>query len=481
MSIKSKIISGLGWTAGASFLGQLVTWGITIVVMRILSPADYGLLAMSSVFVAFLSMMAAAGLGPAIIQASAIDDGRMRQLLGLIITINIALFLLLYVAAPAISRFFGEPRLVDIVRVLSAQFVLSAFAVIPDALLGRALKFKPRALVELSSSIAGAAVTLALALAGQGVWSLVAGAMATSISRVIGFNLLVPQVGWPIFSIRGVGPFLAFGGNVTASRVLWFFYSQADVFIVGRVLGKEALGFYSVAMHLASLPVQKVSGILNQVAFPAFSQIQNDKTQIAAHVAKSVRAMSFFAFPILWGISSVAPEFIGLLLGSKWHAAILPLQVLPAIMPLRMISNFLPSAVDAVGRPDISVKNLVSASIIMPLAFVLGVQWGVQGLCIAWLVAFPVVFLGNLLRALPAVNLRLGDLLMTIAWPVFASTLMYAAVFAMGKALSPDLSAGLRLVLLVATGALVYGGLALTTNRRGLVEIRAFMKQPPTP
>ncbi|WP_336511698.1 oligosaccharide flippase family protein [Candidatus Accumulibacter phosphatis] len=119
-----------------------------------------------------------------------------------------------------------------------------------------------------------------------------------------------------------------------------FFYSQADMFVAGKLLGKEALGFYSVAMHLASLPVQKVSGILNQVAFPAFSKIQNDSATVKLHVLKSVRILSFLSFPVLWGISSIAPEIVQLLLGPKWEPAILPLQILPMIMPLRMISNF---------------------------------------------------------------------------------------------------------------------------------------------
>lgn len=477
MSFVSKVAVGLGWMAGANFLSQVVTWAITIVVMRILSPSDYGLLAMASVFVALLSMMATAGLGPAIVQASEIDDAKLRQLLGLIIVLNTVLFLLLFAAAQPIATFFDEPRLTDIIRVLSAQFVIASFAVIPESLLQRELKFKTRALVDLSSNVAGGAVTLALALSGYGVWSLVAGTMVSVTGKTIGQNLAAPYLRWPGLSLRGIGPMIAFGGNVTAARVLWFFYSQADMFIAGKMLGKEALGFYSVAMHLASLPVQKITGVLNQVAFPAFAQIQHDSQVVAAYFLKGVRLLNFFAFPVLWGISSTAPELVRLLLGVKWEPAILPLQVLPAIMPLRMIGGFLNSAVDGVGRPDISVKNLISASVIMPAAFLIGSRWGIEGLCIAWLIGYPVLFFGNLLRALPALGLTVSEVMRAMAWPTLASMTMYGSVIFVSRVLlqqTPDVE---RLALMIIVGAIVYGGLAITTNRDGCKQVVGVLRQ----
>jgi len=477
MSLKSKLMVGFGWVAGANFAGQVVTWGITIVVMRILNPSDYGLLAMASVFVAFLSMMAAAGLGPAIVQAVQIDDGKLRQLQGLILILNVALFMLLFLTAPLIAVFFEESRLKDIVRVLSFQFVISGFSVIPESLLGRALMFKIRAQVDLISNIAGGGMTLVLALSGSGVWALVAGAMVSATGKAIGLNLATPYFRWPNFSLNGIWPLIAFGGHVTTARVLWFFYSQADMIIAGKLLGKEVLGFYSVAMHLASLPVQKISGVINQIAFPAFSQIQRDSQVVSGQFLKAAHTLSFFAFPVLWGVSSVAPELVLLLLGTQWTPAVLPLQVLPAIMPLRMISNFLPSAVDAVGRPDITVKNLISASLLMPGAFLVGAQWGIEGLCIAWLIGFPIVFYGNLLRTLPAIRVNIGDLLRAMARPALNSMVMYAAVVWTGKVMLLNTTHTQRLSLMILVGVIVYGVLTMATNRNGCRMVTGLLRR----
>ncbi len=475
MSFKSRVVSGFGWVAGANFLGQLVTWIITIAVMRLLNPSDYGLMSMATLFVAFLSMMATAGLGPAIVQAISIDDGKLRQLFGLITTLNVVLCVALFSAAPLIAGFFDEQRLTDIVRVLSLQFVIVGLAVIPESMLARELKFKARALVDLISHIAGGLTTLALAYSDFGVWSLVAGATVSVTGKSLGLNLVAPYFCWPTISLKGMAPLLIFGGNVTATRILWFFYSQADVFITGKLLGKEALGFYSVAMHLASLPVQKLSGILNQVAFPAFAQIQGDPSSVARHLLKSIRLLSFFAFPVLWGISSVAPELVAVVLGSKWELAILPLQILPAIMPLRMINTFLPTVVGAIGKPEISLKNLIVASIVMPAAFLVGVQWGIPGLCIAWVVAFPLVFLANLVSALPAVGLRLDSFLAAILRPALSSGVMYCSVMLMGQFVSDDTNGIARLLALVSVGAITYAVASALTNRDGCTEVLSIL------
>jgi len=194
-------------------------------------------------------------------------------------------------------------------------------------------------------------------------------------------------------------------------------------------------------------------------------------------VLKAVRMLCFFSFPVLWGISSIAPELVRLVLGPKWELAILPLQILPAIMPFRMVSNFLPSAVDAVGRPDLTVKNLITASIVMPAAFLIGGQWGIQGLCLAWLIAFPVVFLTNLTRSLPAIHIALAPFLMTMARPAMASAAMYGAVLATGQLIPADTAGLLRTVILVLVGGLTYATLALTTNRSGCQEVLQVVRR----
>jgi O-antigen/teichoic acid export membrane protein len=270
--------------------------------------------------------------------------------------------------------------------------------------------------------------------------------------------------------LSGIRNLLSFGGNVTLSRLLWFFYTQADTAIIGKLLGKETLGFYSIAMQLASLPVLRISSIINQVAFPVFSRIQDNREQFSSFILKAARVLSLVGFPVLWGISSVADEVVSLFLGEKWHSAILPLQLLALMMPLRMIANFLPSAVDALGRPDVTMRNVLLSSIVMPVAFLIGCNWGLEGVAFSWIIAYPLVFFINTVRMLRVIELRLSDFFSAIT-PAMGTTIgMYLAVWATGTLLANNIDQWIKLAIMIVTGALVYIGLTLLFNKRSYRE-----------
>lgn len=472
MTIHAQVMTGLRWTLGARLMAQLITWAITLVVIRILTPSDYGLLAMASIFISFLSMFSEFGLGSAVIQKAAIDDATLRRVFGLVLVIHFTMAALLILGAPMIAGFFGEERLVAIIRVLALQFLVVVFAVIPDALLQRRMHFRGRALFDLSAAVIGSVITLALAVAGHGVWSLVVSALISQTWKTIGVNALAPYFHRPDFSLKGMRSLIRFGGHVTASQVLWAVIVQVDVLIGGKWLGKEALGFYSVAMHLASLPIQRISGIINQVAFPAFARIQHDIGKVGTNLLLGTRLLSFVAFPILWGVSSIAPEIVNVLLGPKWGPAILPLQILALIMPVRMITNFGINAMQGLGRSDIIMRNAIFASLVTPIAFFVGVTWwGLLGLTIAWLVASPLSFLQGMTRSMHALNLGLGRLVAAMAPSASAGLLMYATV-SLTRWLLPDGISGIvRMCLLILSGAITYVGASAILNRGGMREV----------
>ena len=175
MSLRSQALSGLRWTVSVRLLSQLVTWVITLAVIRLLTPADYGLLAMATVFVAFLSMFSELGLGAAIVQKKDVDEGLLKRAFALILIVHFSLAAMLALAAPLIADFYAEPRVTSVIRVLSLQFILGAFAVIPDAQLQRRMEFRNRSLLDFFGAVLASGVTLFMAMAGSGVWALVAG------------------------------------------------------------------------------------------------------------------------------------------------------------------------------------------------------------------------------------------------------------------------------------------------------------------
>ncbi|MCP3178139.1 lipopolysaccharide biosynthesis protein [Desulfuromonas sp. KJ2020] len=476
MRLRSQVLSGLRWTAGARFSAQIITWAITLYIIRLLSPADYGLMELALVFVAFLTLLNELGLGAAVVQHKNLDHNSLRSLFGLVLFVSTLFYTLLTILAPVIANFYEEPRLTSLIRVLSLQFLLMGFTVLPQSLLLRDMAFRKIASVDFVSAISGSIVTLTLAVAGFGVWSLVWGSLAIRVVSLVGLNLVRPFVHIPCLKMAGMGDFISFGGYVTLSRVLWYFYSRADVLIIGKIFGKELLGFYAVGLYLASLPMEKISGILNQVAFPAFASVQSDPELAGRHFLKAIRVLSFFAFPVLWGISSIAPEIVNLFLGIKWADAALPLQVIALVIPLRMVSNLFNPALLGAGRADFSFENSLVAFLVMPIAFWIGSNWGLLGVSMAWVIAFPLVFCVNLLRVKRVLAIAVSDVLKALRMPFLSGFIMYCGVLLVKRTPVMSIHMVPKFVVYIGSGVVIYLLMSLIFNRNGLNEIRAIAK-----
>jgi O-antigen/teichoic acid export membrane protein len=200
--LKNQVASSLRWNAIVKLCGQLINWAITLFVIRLLLPADYGLMAMSNVIIGFIVMIAEMGFGASLVQSATLDSMRIRQVWGAAILINTAACAFIAAAAPWIADFYSEPRLVLVVQVAALQFLLIAASLVPAALLRRELRFKRLSFVELGSGVFGNGITLALAYSGYGIWSLVFGALSIALFRAITLQIVAPVGLWPSFSFR---------------------------------------------------------------------------------------------------------------------------------------------------------------------------------------------------------------------------------------------------------------------------------------
>lgn len=476
MDIKQKVKSGLGWSAGAKFLGQMLTWSMTLIVMRLLTPGDYGLMAMASFFISFITMLSQLGLGAALIQRPELDERTLRQVSGLLLVINFGCFLLLFLVAPLIAKFFEEQRIIPVLRFLSLQFIIMSFSIIPQSLLDRNMDFRRRSTADFVSAIAGGLISLLLALNGFGVWSLVWGSLGVMVCRTVVLNFFSPFLKMPICSMRGIAQTISFGGLVTINRILWFFFAKADIFIIGKLLGQKLLGFYSVAMEMASLPMEKISPIMTQVALPAFSSIQANRQRAASHFLKAIRILSFISFPALWGISSISGELVAILLGDKWQQAAAPFQLLALVVPIRMIASIGTTAVTALGRPDICFFNGVLSAVAMSISILVGVHWKLIGVSLAWVIVFPLTFVCFLLQVRSVLEVSLKDVLTAVAKPALSAFIMYITVVMLKMFIQTNVKSIAALVCLVIDGILVYGVMILILDRHRYREALNFMR-----
>lgn len=472
MTLRAKALSGFRWTASVRLASQAISWAITLLVVRILTPADYGLLAMASAFILFFQMFAELGLGPALVQRAELSQAMMKQAFGIVLTINLGLALILILAAPLIAAFYSEPRVTLLIRILALQFILASLNVIPRVQLMRKMEYRNRSLLDLVEAIVASFTTLGVAWAGGGVWSLVAGSFVGQILHTIGINWLSPFPHLPSFSLKGMSSLLGFGGNMTLAGVIGMFCAQSDTFIGARILGNELYGFYSVGVNLASLPSQKLNGLVNGVAFPAFSSIQNDLAKVSQYVLLGIRVLACFAFPVLWGMSSIALEIVEVILGPKWMTSILPLQVLALVVPLRIFANFVGTATQGLGRTDLTLRNTLRALVVgPPLLFIGTSMGGLTGLSLVSLIIAPVVYLPFYVSCAPVLGLRPRQFFQALSSSAGAAVIMYGAVFAARHMIGDGIPGAVRMCILIAVGALTYCASSFVIDRKGALQV----------
>ncbi|MBB5696676.1 lipopolysaccharide biosynthesis protein [Sphingomonas yantingensis] len=475
-TLRQQVRSAVIWRSGTQFLGQLVTWGSTFLVIRILSPQDYGLFAMTQVVLALLNMLNGYGLASAVIQRPHVDKRLKRQLFGLLVLLNFGLGLAQVLMAPLAAAYFRQPIVADLLRVQALLYVATPFIAFPYALLARSMDFKGQAQANLASATLGAIVSLIGAFSGWGVWTLIAAPMALFWSRAIIMTWLARSLMWPSFDFRGAGDVVRFGGLMATSQLFWFLQSQADVFIAGRHLDPHTLGLYTTALFLTQVFVAKFLPTLNDVAFSAYARIQDDAAAMGAAFAKSSRIVMVAAMPFYAGLAVTAEPLVHVVLGEKWLEAAPLVRVLAIAMPFMTLQTLFAPATNARGLPGIAARLGAVGGILLPIAFVIGVQFGVTGLTIAWVSVWPLYLAITARRSLREVGLTAPALARAIAPPVLAGLAM-AAIVALVDAGLPPVTPVSRLAVLIGTGALAYGGWLALFARDTLAELIAFVRR----
>lgn len=472
-SVERAAVSGLKASALARATGQLVSWASTLLVLRLLVPEDYGLMAIVAMLSGIGTAVAEFGLSASLIQARDLERAVLARVAGVIWLLHGAMFLLMLLVGPLFAWFYSDPRLTLLIQVSGTQFLFAGACAVPYALAARAMNFAWLARVELFTTVISCLSTLALALAGAAVWALVGGLLVGAATRAL-LLLVDGDNVRPSFRLAGIGSHLAFSSKMAASHLLWTAVNQADVLIGGKLLSRDALGLYAVGMHLATLPMHKIMGVTNQIIFSAVARLQHESERLRTRVLQGSRLMMAVAVGLLWGLAAVAPELVPLVIGAQWVDAVTPLQLVSAVVPLRMLMMMLASAVGGAGAIDVNLRNTISAALVWPLCLFIGAHWGAVGLAAAWLVASPLTFTMNARRIGAALGVRVGELLQILARPVLAGAALWVVVAGLRWSALSTWSAAPRLALLIATGALTYAAMLAVLDRGLMADMRRF-------
>jgi PST family polysaccharide transporter len=473
--LDQALVKGLAWTAAAKWSGQMLTWISTIIVARLLSPEDYGLVAMALVVVGLIELLNEFGMGAAIVRHRDLSDKQIAQINGLCFLVGLGGCAITVAAAWPTGYFYGTPELPYVLMVLSANFIITSFRTVPLALLQRDLQFRTAALNDAFQAIAQSIATVVLAALGFKYWTLVCGVLVGGLlSTLLAYRYRPRPLAWP--RRRDIGEAITFGGHIVGWRVGWYACSQSDLIIAGKLLGERALGAYSLAMTIARIPSEKVTALIMRVAPAVLSAVQNDLPALRRYLLNITEMLALITMPAAIGIALVAPDFVVLVLGEHWRPAIIPMQILAIESAFGAIIPVIPSVAQAVGMARQGMVNALLKALVMPPAFIVGSHWGIEGIAATWLIVHPLVAIPFYALVFRRIELRAVDYFRSLAPALTGTLLMTAAFFAVQHYAWPFWSPLVVMLLGIAAAAVTYGVALLLLHRQRVHAVVAMMR-----
>ena len=456
------------WAFLYNIVPRLVTPFSTMILAALLTPADFGLVAIATFVTALGLIVVDLGLGKAVIQRQTHVYEAASISFWVCLLMSIGLYITLWIAAPWISVAYNNDEVRDVIRVAGLFLPLTALATIPKALLRRNMEFRRLFWVNSSFLIIQAVVSVLLAVAGVGAWAMIWGQLVGMvISTGISWGLArwrpVFIINWPVLCSM-----LGFSIWVMASGLQNWLFSYADNAIAGLFLGLHGLGTYSLGFNFATLIPGFLVAALSDVAYPIFCKLQRNPQEIGQNLVKLQRLTGTILFPIALGLAAIGPSVVELLYGQKWNRLGIVIGILVIMPGLSHIWSLNENAYQAVGRPDVWTKVAgFSLLILLPMLWVAAPY----GLLIFTFTRFGVAWLlplGNMLFGAHVLKIGIKNQLKAFASPLSFSVVMFAIVYILVKQLTPfeGATGWMKLISIVTSGAVVYFLLLWQFDRR---------------
>lgn len=379
---------GAMWQGLAFASGRLIVLVTTIVLARLLSPHEYGLVALALVLMMYAETIADAGVAQALIYLPGTGVVARSALL-LSLSLGAVLAAAIMLAAPWVATLFGLPEVAPLVQVLGLSIFATACGAVPEALLRRNLQFKKLTAGPVVRAAVMGSVTLLMAFQGYGAWSLAVGTAAGSVAYAVTCWFLVGRAApWEIWRVskKALRANLRFGAPVAGSNLLARLIFDVDYLIIGLLLGAQALGYYTLAFRLPEALILNVFFVLSTVLFPLYTQVSGDPARLRDGYLKSVQIQSLYGLTAGVGLAVLAPVLVPLLFGEQWGEAVLPLVLLALYAAARSLGAGANDVYKALGRPGLSIGiSVIRLAVLVP-ALLLASQWGIVGIASAQLV-----------------------------------------------------------------------------------------------
>ncbi|RYY07861.1 MAG: colanic acid exporter [Sphingobacteriaceae bacterium] len=476
MSDKKKAVKSVSWITFSTIFQTLLQFLQISVLARLLNPADFGIVAISNTVIIFFSLFANLGFANSIISKQETNRKTLTSIFFLGIFLGAIIFLLVFYSSPLLVSFYHEVRLAKVIKLASCIFLITSFGTVYSALLQKELKFKAVAITDIAGYLFGVSLTVFLAYKGYKELSLVYGSLATDLCKtslqvILGRKLFYPNLH---FSFSEIKEHLRFGIFNFGEGVIGFVQSNWDNIIIGKLLGTNILGYYTLAYQLAVFPVIKINPIILQVAFPLIAKMKENASELKKSYLKILDLISYFNLPLLAGLYITAESVVPLIYGPGWEPTFPLIKIFVFVSIFSCLSHPLFTLVYTKGKPNLLFYlNLVTLIIKIPLVYYFGKLWNVNGIAYAFLLATIINTSLNFLIVQSLIGSYFKRFISNLYKPVFFCVLMVLTVHFYKQFIG--FNGIINTAAEIAIGGLVY--LLFTVwFKYSIVEIKQFKK-----
>jgi len=382
-SLKKKTAVGVLWSGVERFSAQGIRFLVVIVLARLLTPKDFGLIAMMAIFLGLAQSLVDSGFSQALVRKQDRTETDNCTVFYFNIVVGLILYLILYITAPFVSSFYDEPQLTKIMRVVSTVVIINSFSVVQRALFTTSVNFKVQAYATIFSAVLSGIIGIIMAYQGFGVWTLVAQQIIAAFINTLALWFYSSWRPVLLYSWRSFRELFSFGSKMLLSGLLDTVYVNLYRIVIGKIYNATNLGYYNNAQHFAELPSSNITSILQRVTYPVLCSIQGEKKRLVKVYRQLLRLSAFIVFPLMCTLAAVASPLIDVLLGEKWHfvaTLLVPLCFGMMWYPIHAINlNLLMVA----GRSDLFLKLEVIKKILGVTILVSSIPFGLVMMCYA--------------------------------------------------------------------------------------------------
>ncbi|MDD2886296.1 MAG: MOP flippase family protein [Aliarcobacter sp.] len=476
MNLKSQVISGVKWTSLSTVITTVLQLLQLAILARFLEPSAFGLMALVMVVTGFSQAFLDMGISNAIIHKQQISKEQLSTLYWVNVLAGFLLFCIVAFIAPFISNFYNVPELTNLIIIVGLTFVIQPFGQQFMVLWQKEMRFSEMAKIDVSNKFISLVVSVYFAYKGYGVYSLVYGTLAGVIIQTILFMFKGLKEYKPsfIFKIKEIKEFLSFGLFQMGEKTINYFNSQIDNILIGKLLGMEALGIYSISKQLIMRPAQIINPIITKVTFPTMSKVQDDTERLKNIYLKTMNYLSSVNFPIYAFLFVMAPDLVPLIFGNKWNETIIIVQILSIFGAIRSTGNPISSLVLAKGKANWGFYWNLGLFFYVPVGIFISSQWGLVE--ISWGLVFIMISLvipNWFFLVKPLCNARFIEYHKEIVLPAIIS-IIAGIVISLYVNYMDDVVQ--RLIFGTILGFVMIVGLNLLLNKKILIELKGFIK-----